>query len=91
MSRSYKKTPSCHVVKRDGWYKKHYNRKLRRTHLLDIPSGNAYRKMNESWNIDDFHEVGLSYERFRDSQIRMGNYIDEPTSKMQYREWYLRK
>lgn len=91
MSRSCKKTPSCHVVKRDGWYKKHYNRKLRRAHKLDIPSGNAYRKMNEPWNIDDFHEIGLSYERFHDSQICWGKYVDEATCRNQYAKWYLRK
>lgn len=53
MSRSYKKHP---IIKYAGCkdYKKIYNRKLRRTtNIDDIPNGNAYKKMNESWNIND--------------------------------------
>lgn len=36
-------------------------------------------------SIDDFHEVGLTYERLRDFQIHWGKYVYELTSKMQYR------
>ena len=71
--------------------KKYYNRKLRKSHELDIPSGNAYRKINETSNIDDFHKVGLSYDCFCGSQIRQCRYVDEATSITQYRKWYLRK
>lgn len=55
------------------------------------PFWNAYRKMNEPWNIDDFHQVGLSYKRFRDSRIRWHQYVDEATCWNQYRKWYLHK
>lgn len=54
MSRSYKKFP-CYKCAGDKTNKKTFNRKLRRTTgIEDIPSGNAYRKMNESWDINDF-------------------------------------
>lgn len=37
------------------WFKKFYNRRLRRRNQLDYPSGNAYRKEpgNNSWEICD--------------------------------------
>lgn len=54
MSRSYKKHP--HV--RSGHYpkmKKVFNRKMRRCNKTeDIPNGNAYKKMNCSWEITDY-------------------------------------
>ena len=58
MSRSYKKYP---IFKdNDGAgkkksYKQLFNRKLRRNKsALDVASGNAYKKQNESWDICDF-------------------------------------
>jgi len=52
MTRSRKKTPCCHIVKRDGWWKKAFNKRIRR--MQDVPDGNAYRRANESWLIDDW-------------------------------------
>lgn len=92
MSRSYKKTPSCHIVARDSWYKKHYNRKLRRNrNAQDIPDGNAYRKMNETWNIDDWHDVASTFEEFRKRRIQYQGKADEATYRNEYEKWYFRK
>lgn len=54
MSRSYRKGFQCAG---DKDLKKLFNRKLRRTQLKeteDLPIGNAYKKMNESWDIADY-------------------------------------
>lgn len=57
MSRSYKHTPSCHIVKKDTDYKKIYNRWLRRKPInlddLDSKPSN-YKKKYESYFIDDW-------------------------------------
>lgn len=54
MSRSYRK--HC-IIKcaGDTSNKKLFNRRLRRCNKFqDIPSGKAYRKCNESWDIYDY-------------------------------------
>lgn len=91
MSRSYKHTPSCNCIKPDSSMKRIFNRKLRRTGQLDIPSGNAYRKMNESWEIHDWRVVGYSYARFRDHCIEHDPEFDERTCREEYDKWYRRK
>lgn len=52
MSRSRKKNP---IIKTAGdkSLKKIFNRRFRRNNELDFPSGNAYRKTNEPWEIAD--------------------------------------
>ena len=52
MSRSRKKYP---LIKCGGnrSFKKIFNRRFRRNKDLDFPSGNAYRKVNESWDVCD--------------------------------------
>lgn len=52
MSRSRKKHPLIKCCG-DASLKKIYNRRFRRKKDLDFPSGNAYRKTNESWEICD--------------------------------------
>lgn len=77
MSRSYKKHP---IIKYAGNkdYKKRFNRKLRRTTgIEDIPNGNAYKKMNESWDINDIIDW-CSWEKYKSWNINNNT----------YREWY---
>lgn len=52
MSRSRKKNP---IIKTAGdkSLKRIFNRRFRRNKELDFPSGNAYRKTNEPWEIAD--------------------------------------
>ena len=78
MSRSYKHTPSCHHVKKDTWWKKHFNHVIR--HVDDIPSGNAYRRINEPWLIADWHEVSTTYRE-----------VEEWLTVDEYERLYLRK
>lgn len=88
MSRSYKKN---HIIKYAGdkEYKKLFNRKLRRVTSLDeIPNGKAYKKMNESWDIDDIRSY-CSWEDYKEICKWRGQNEDEL-----YNEWkkcYLRK
>lgn len=75
MSRSRKKHP---LVKCGGnkSYKKIFNRRFRHKRDLDFPSGNAYRKTNESWNICD---------------ILMGYFRNEEISNQERAFWYFKK
>lgn len=53
MSRSWKKNKWSKVG--DPSFKKIFNRKIRRnSKYMDLPSGNAYRKVNDSWDICDY-------------------------------------
>lgn len=92
MSRSYKKTPSCHIISKNGWMKKKFSRRVRKLgRSQDIPGGNAYRKLNDSYDIADWHDVGLGYDDFRKRRIELGRYADERRCRNDYERWYLRK
>lgn len=88
MTRSRKKTPCCHVVKPDPWYKPIFNRKLRRNPIdfdegvSTIPDGMAYRRANESWLIYDWKDVGTTFEQFHD---------DGEDDRNWYERCYIRK
>ena len=53
MSRSRKKNPLIKCAG-DKSLKRIYNRRFRHQNDLDFPSGNAYRKTNDSWELCDF-------------------------------------
>ena len=61
MSRSRKKHPICQICG-DKSYKTIYNRRFRHKKDLDFPSGNAYRKTGESYDICDW-KVGYFSQR----------------------------
>lgn len=62
MSRSYKKNP---WFKDNGKMKKLFNRRFRRSKKYqDIPSGNAYKKCNETYDQCDF-KFDCSWEEFQ--------------------------
>lgn len=52
MSRSRKKHPLIQCAGYKG-FKKIFNRRFRHKNDLDFPSGSAYKKTNESWEICD--------------------------------------
>ena len=56
-----------------------------------VPDGSAYRRMNESYDIDDYHDVGLTYEEFRASSVDRGRFTDEKACRQDYEKRYLRK
>lgn len=62
MSRSRKKHPLIQCAGDKG-FKKIFNRRFRHKKDLDFPSGNAYRKTNNSWEIAD---VLMGYFRYSD-------------------------
>ena len=63
MSRSYKKTP-CYQD--NAGMKKIFNRRLRRSSKCqDIPSGKAYRKMNETYNQCDYKYREIDYNTYK--------------------------
>ena len=82
MSRSYRHSE---VIKYAGdtGLKKIFNRKLRRKYKndLDFPSYNAYRKMNESWDIADVRCL-VSFEDYKDWYKDSGM-----TEEEMYAEW----
>lgn len=70
MSRSYRRGFQCAG---DKELKKLFNRKLRRSQLKgteDLPVGNGYKKMNESWDIADYKDeiVKEDYDNWADFQ-----------------------
>lgn len=62
MSRSFRK-PVC-KLKNDSYFKKHFNRKIRRQNT-PIKSGNDYKKHNLSWDICDFNTGVLSKDEIK--------------------------
>lgn len=85
MSRSYKKTPYCHYVKKDNIYKKIFNKKIRRTKLLqenDQPG--THKKLNETWYIDDYSGVGPSFETW----YKENKYCREYCTRQSKKECY---
>lgn len=69
MGKTYRKAGFIKIG--DPSFKKLFNRKLRRTTKEDVesvPSGGAYRKMNDSWDICDA-KWGVSWEEFRDDYL----------------------
>lgn len=89
MSRSRKKTPCCNVVKPDGSWKRYFNRKVRHSGGLDVPSGNYYRRMNESYRIHDCRDVGRTFLDY--STIRTPGMVPELHTRDFYERCYIRK
>lgn len=63
MSRSYKKHPRV-KDSANKFMKKYANKKVRRT--KDIPSGKAYKKVFESWDISDWNWIWTKREAERE-------------------------
>jgi len=92
MSRSRKKHPYCtdHHVKTSQERKKFANKKVRNTE--DVPSGGAYKKCSESWDICDFkfyqtkEEAIKYYEENKEDPTFKKMY---PNLKVYLRQWYV--
>lgn len=61
MSRSRKKHPWASCIG-DKSNKKLFNRKFRHTANLDFPSGGAYKKTNDSYEICEFKVYGEDWK-----------------------------
>ena len=56
MSRSFKRIGHCKSEKSCKKGKQFANRRLRRKGIdYEIPNGKAYKRLNESWDICDYH------------------------------------
>ena len=63
MSRSYKKHPRV-KDSADKFMKKYANKKIRRA--KDIPSGKAYKKVFESWDISDWNWIWIKKKKLKE-------------------------
>ncbi len=54
MSRSYKKTPIIKGAGSGPYGKRCANRKVRRTQTILLQNKRAYKKLYESWDINDY-------------------------------------
>lgn len=63
MSRSYKKHPRV-KDSANKFMKKYANKKVR--HAKDIPSGKAYKKVFESWDISDWNWIWTKEEAIKE-------------------------
>ena len=90
MSRSYKKSPYANDSHRKSTKisKRFASRKVRNTE--NVPNGNAYKKVSESWDIRDYsfrqtwEEAKEYYEKNKDTYYIQKHY---PTLKDWYRNW----
>lgn len=90
MSRSYKHNPEyVDFVTPDTSFKKIFNRRLRRSQKCqDIPSGNAYKKMNCSWLIRDWHGY-MSEKEYLEGEVECGSTLRD--AKNTYKKVYRSK
>ena len=73
MSRSYKHTPYCGMQK-DKFYKKYFNRKVRRNKDYDedaeVLQYNQYKKKTDTWAICDYDEIGTTnFQKYYERQL----------------------
>lgn len=75
MSRSYKHTPYC-GMKKDQFYKKYFNRKIRRNKNYDEDDENLhhnqYKKKTDTWSICDYDEIGTTnFQKYYERQLHL--------------------
>ena len=98
MSRSYKKTPRS-GDRKDKFFKKYANRKVRRDKMESGLRHNSYKKKFCHYDICDYEDVGTTFEQFWRQRIhswhRWGyKYNPYPNREEAYKDycrWYIRK
>lgn len=94
MSRSYKRTPRS-GDKKDKFFKKYENHRVRKLPYDRTLNHNAYKKHGEGWNICDYETVGISFEEYwYRIKRRFHNWYQPITREEAYRDyqrWFLRK
>lgn len=91
MSRSYKKTPRC-GDRKDKFFKKYANRKLRRDKFHNLKH-KSYKKNFCSYDICDYQTVGETFQEYWNRCVRSWQqwrhlYEDFPDKEKEYRRWY---
>ncbi len=85
MSRSYRHN---YVFKTAGdkSMKKLFNRRLRRSQRCrNIPSGGAYKRYNNSWEIADYV---YRYNNYRDYRTQHEEFESEEESRKRWAKWF---
>ena len=100
MSRSYKHTPRA-GDKKDKFFKRYANRKVRRLPIDEHPSkGKIYKKVYHSYSICDYQTVGISFENYWERLVKSwhsrGRRCGDPFPNREeaykdYCRWFLRK
>lgn len=95
MSRSYKRTPRS-GDKKDKFFKKYENHRLRKLPFEHTLNYGAYKKHGERWNICDYETVGISFEKYWCSLKRRFQSKSELLGKkeeayQEYLKWFIRK
>ena len=95
MSRSYKRTPR-NGEQKDKFFKRYYNKKLRKLPFECALDNGTYKKYNCQWDICDYETVGISFEyywyhlkrRFHDRPEILGT---KEEAYKEYIKWFIRK
>ena len=99
MSRSYKHTPRS-GDKKDKFFKRYANRKVRRLPIDEHPKGNTYKKVFCQYDICDYETVGISFEQYWKRLVKSWYawerdygypYPDREKAYQEYCKWFLRK
>ena len=95
MSRSYKRTPRSGQQK-DKFFKRYYNKRLRKLPFECDLSGYAFKKYNNAYDICDYETVGISFEEYWRHLKRIFHTCPESlgTKEEAYKEylkWFIRK
>lgn len=101
MSRSYKHTPYC-GMKKDQFFKKYSNRKLRHNKNYEDDENlqySQYKKKTDTWSICDYDEIGTTnFQKYYERQLYLHEVYkqifshykeDPPTRKECWKEWRL--
>lgn len=92
MTRSRKHIASCGMVAKDRGAKKRFNRRIRRLHLDDeFSRPGDFRRVNETWDIEDGRKHHASYEGYRHARKRLGEFKDEKSCREEFEKLFLRK
>lgn len=88
MSRSFKKHPGFQICG-DKSFKKIFNRRIRRAKKLDdIPNGGAYKKLNDSYEIADYKEIGPKWEEFYEENKLLNTPEEKGELYNMWLKWY---
>ena len=100
MSRSYKHTPRA-GDRKDRYYKKYANRRVRRLTPDELPkSGKGYKKVFCHYDICDYETVGITFEEYWEGLVESWHrwrkyygrpYPDRDEAYKDYCRWFLRK
>lgn len=100
MSRSYKHTPRS-GDKKDKFFKRYANRKLRHKKLTNFLQHKSYKKDFCSYDICDYETIGLSFEEFWEIRVNLwrkwnllglkDDFPNKEEERKKYYRWFLRK